>query len=84
MARKVALYATPTVADGRELVVIESAAGATVSVSACVLLAGVVAESRTWTVKLNVPGVVGVPDITPVFEFRVTPAGSAPLEIDQV
>lgn len=40
--------------------------------------------SVTRTVKLNVPAVVGVPDITPVEGVRVNPDGSAPPDIDQV
>ena len=36
------------------------------------------------TLKVDVPAVVGVPVIAPVEEFRVRPAGSAPLTIDQV
>src|SRR5512146_2791252 len=60
------------------------AAGATVSVSACVSLAWVVAESRTCTVKPNEPDALGVPETTPVVAFKVRPAGSVPLLIDQV
>jgi len=36
------------------------------------------------TEKLNVPAAVGVPEITPVVAFKVRPAGSTPLDIDQV
>jgi hypothetical protein len=36
------------------------------------------------TVKLYVPAVVGVPEINPVFEFKLNPAGREPLVIDQV
>ena len=36
------------------------------------------------TVKLNVPVVVGVPDIIPVVAFKVRPAGSVRAEISQV
>jgi len=42
------------------------------------------AEFVALTVKLNVPIVVGVPEITPVASFKLRPAGSARLEIDQV
>ncbi len=41
-------------------------------------------ESVTWTVKLKVPAVVGVPAMTPVLALRVSPEGSAPLTTDQV
>ena len=36
------------------------------------------------TVKLNVPAVVGVPDITPVDAFKLRPAGNVRAEISQV
>ena len=38
----------------------------------------------TLTENLNVPAAVGVPEITPVVSFKLRPAGSLPLEIDQV
>ena len=38
----------------------------------------------TLTVKLLVPEPAGVPEITPVEEFRVSPAGSVPLETAHV
>ena len=37
----------------------------------------------TWTVKLLVPSVVGVPEITPAAD-KLSPAGSDPLDTDQV
>jgi hypothetical protein len=40
-------------------------------------------ESVTMTVKLNVPGVVGMPEITPVDGARVSPGGKEPM-IDHV
>jgi len=36
------------------------------------------------TVKLNVPIAVGVPVIAPVASFKLRPAGSVRLDIDQV
>jgi len=39
--------------------------------------------SVTWTVKLEVPAVVGVPEIAPA-ELKLNPAGRLPEEIDQV
>ena len=39
------------------------------------------AESLTWTVKLPVPGVAGVPAMVPVGS-RESPAGRAPVVID--
>jgi len=35
------------------------------------------------TVKLYVPAVVGVPEITPVVVFKLKPGGRLPEEIDQ-
>src|SRR5262249_8626573 len=55
--------------------------GVTVMLSALVPLC---APAVTWTVKLEVPAVVGVPEITPVAAVRVSPAGNVPLAIDQV
>ena len=43
------------------------------------------AESVSFTVKLEVPlDPVGVPEITPVAEFRARPVGRLPEEIDHV
>ena len=39
--------------------------------------------SVTFTVKLNVPFVVGLPEITPVVPFRIKPAGRLAELIDQ-
>jgi len=39
--------------------------------------------SITWTVKLDVPAVVGVPLIAPEVAFSVRPAGKLPLMTDQ-
>ena len=38
-------------------------------------------ESVTCGVKLNVPAVVGVPEITPVRALRLRPVGSVPVEL---
>jgi len=40
--------------------------------------------SVTFTVKLDVPAAVGVPDSSPVEESSVIPAGGLPLLTDQV
>ena len=40
--------------------------------------------SVTWTVKLLVPVPVDVPEITPVVEASVSPAGRVPAVIDQL
>lgn len=42
------------------------------------------AESATLAVKLKVPTVVGVPEITPVAVLSDNPGGREPEEIDQV
>jgi hypothetical protein len=41
-------------------------------------------ESVTLTVKLEVPAVVGIPEIVPVDAVRVRPAGNAPEVILQL
>ena len=41
-------------------------------------------SSITWTVKLLVPAVVGVPLITPVEAFKLNPAGRTPIVILQL
>jgi hypothetical protein len=38
----------------------------------------------TYTVKLNVPGMVGVPLTAPVLGFKVKPLGNAPVVTDHV
>src|SRR5215831_18394121 len=42
------------------------------------------APAVTWTVKLVVPFVVGVPEMMPAVEERASPIGSVRLAIDQV
>jgi hypothetical protein len=49
-----------------------------------VLLAALPEESITCAVKLNVPGVVGVPVIAPVAALSVKPAGRDPRMIEYV
>ena len=41
-------------------------------------------ESLSWTVKVELPAVVGDPEITPVLLLKVSPRGSEPLAIDHV
>ena len=45
---------------------------------AFVAVAGVAAESFTWTVNDTVPAVLGVPEITPVEAAKDKPVGSEP------
>ena len=54
-------------------------AAATVMLNACVAVCRVGAvESVTLTAKLNVPAVVGVPEIVPLAAAIVRPAGNVP------
>jgi hypothetical protein len=54
-------------------------AAATVMLNACAAVCAVGAvESVTFAVKLNVPAVVGVPEIVPLAAASVRPAGNAP------
>ena len=66
---------------GRDEVVTFRAAGATAMLRGCVV--EVLALSVTWTVKLAVPGAVGVPLMAPVVA-RESPAGRLPVLTDQV
>ena len=63
--------------SGIDAVVMFSAAGAIVSVSACVAVCVGVCASPTSTVKLLLPGALGVPDITPP-DVNESPPGNAP------
>jgi hypothetical protein len=80
VAARVAAYGAPTAPAGSDVVVIVRAGGATVIESG--LVAVLLAESLTWTVKLDVPAVVGVPEMAE--PFSVSPAGSVPEAIDQM
>jgi len=78
VACKVCEYAVPTVPLGRLEVVIARAAGLMVILSIAVAVCGVLSESATWTVKLEVAALVGVPEIVPVLAPRESPAGRLP------
>jgi hypothetical protein len=69
-------YAVPSVASGRDVVVIKSPA-AMLSTNGLETVCGGVPLSATCTVTFDVPALVGVPLITPALD-RVTPAGSVP------
>lgn len=76
-AATVALYAAPTVPLGSVAVVIESNAGAIVTVNVLVAVCGVgVPESVTVTFTVLVPAAVGVPVICPVLVLMLSPAGN--------
>jgi len=66
---------------GKEFVVTTKAA-ATVTLRVFVEVAEL--ESVTRTVKLLVPVLVGVPEITPVLAASVSPAGRVPEDRDQL
>ena len=53
-------------------------AALTVMLRFVVALSGVLSESSTSTVKLAVPAVVGVPEMTPVLDVSDSPAGKVP------
>src|SRR5512134_3616853 len=83
VAARVWLYAVPTVPPGRLVVEL---VGATCAAATAMERARV--EERpllpvTWTVKLDVPTVVGVPLIVPPVD-RLSPAGRLPAETDQL
>ncbi len=68
-----------TVPFGSVVVVIARGAGLTMMLNALVAVCCGVLASAACTVKLNVPGVVGVPEMTPVLLFSVRPAGRGPV-----
>lgn len=74
------MYATPTVALGR-LVVVMVSGDAMETVYAWVAVVPVL--SLTCAVKLKVPDAVGVPAIVPVV-LRANPDGRDPADTDQV
>ena len=59
-------------------------AGMIVMLKAFEAVSAGVLESVAVTVKLAVPAVVGVPEITPVAPARAKPVGSEPAVTDQV
>jgi hypothetical protein len=74
-------YTLPAVAGGKDDVVTANGGGATVIDKAEVSVLD--PPSVTFTVKLEVPNAVGVPDIVPPAE-RVSPAGKVPAETVQL
>ena len=81
MAASAVLYAAFCAAFGRDVVVTD---GGPTTVMLSALMAVPEAESVTCTVKLIVPVAVGVPEITPVAELRVSPAGKLSTVMDQL
>jgi hypothetical protein len=74
------LYAASTVPPGNAAVVIvgDTGAGLIVMLNCCVSFP---APFVALTVNVEIPAAVGVPEITPVSAFSVSPSGSAPLSI---
>ena len=66
------------------VVIVGATLAATTILIVSALLTVVPTLSRTCTLKLLVPAVVGVPLITPVAAFRIRPAGKLPLMTLQV
>ena len=66
--------------SGSEVVVIVGS----VEITMLKVLVPFPAEFVALTVKMNVPAAVGVPETTPVVSFKLKPAGSVRLDIDQV
>jgi len=69
---------------GSVVVLTARADGAGLTVMDNGVLAIAMALSIIITTKLEVPGVDGEPEITPVLELSIKPTGSAPALIDQV
>lgn len=77
-------YATPCVPEGRlDVVIARAALGATTIERLTDLVCAGLSASATVAVKLDVPLVVGVPEIKPVLEDRLSPAGRLPEVMDQ-
>ena len=68
-----------TLSEEGEAEMVKLGAAVTVMLSAAIAVAGGDAESLTCTVKLAVPAVIGVPEITPLLVFRANPLGKLPL-----
>lgn len=86
VACSVLVYMEFWVPDGsvEEVIVRGAAAGAMAIDSVTDLVCAGLSESVTEAVKLAVPLAVGVPEIKPVFVFRLSPAGILPEAMDQV
>jgi hypothetical protein len=78
------LYELFTVALGSVAVATANGAGLTLMLTCCVALIAGLPESVTFTVKVEVATVVGVPVIAPVPVLRLNPAGRVPAETLQV
>jgi hypothetical protein len=84
VAAKPLEYAVPCVAEGRlDVVIARAAPGATTIESLTDLVCAGLSASATVAVKLDVPLAVGVPEIRPVLEAKLSPAGRLPEVMDQ-
>lgn len=83
MADNVCKYGAPTAPLGREAVVIMSAGALIVRVKNFATADDAVL-SVTWMVKFVVPGMNGVPLMTPLEASKVMPRGSVPPPKDQL
>jgi hypothetical protein len=79
VASKLAEYDAPTVPPDKLDVEIERACVAAAIAILSDAVAVLPAASATFTVKVEVPDVVGVPEIAPDEAFKLSPAGSDPL-----
>ena len=68
----------PAVPPGSDVVVIVGGCAAAATAMLNAFVAVLFAASVTFTVNDTVPAVVGVPEITPVDETKLNPAGSVP------
>ena len=73
-----------TLSEEGEAEMVKLGAAVTVMLSGAIAVAGGDSESLTCTVKLAVPAVIGVPEITPLLALRVKPLGKLPLMTLQV
>jgi hypothetical protein len=84
VALREVLNDTFAVPPDKLVVVIASAAGATTIERLADFVCAGFPASVTVAEKLNVPVAVGVPEIRPVLEARLSPAGRLPDVMDQV
>jgi hypothetical protein len=84
LAWRVCEYAVPTVTTGSVGILIVNALGATTTLIAADVARFGLLLSLTVVVKLEVPLTLGVPEITPVDESRLSPAGKLPALIDHL
>ena len=78
LASRVVEYAVPVVPPGSDVVVTVGGCAAAATAILNAFVPALFAASLTCTVNDTVPGVVGVPEITPVDATRLNPVGSVP------